>query len=1214
MPTLPNNPHPSASSLRSYLETVLPDSRLTDAATDPTHQPLLLLQTTHVMAAFAFSNGDMRASYDAMYGSFKNYYAEQRGQWDQLDLAFVFCVRPDAPNLDRFCSNVETDVYFCRKFVVPLVQPLGSSLARLPFLPLTPLSGQSLRPASAQTFLQQCGVPAVLAKSLAVQRERGPERIVEDCTNGDFGEPRELTPVANVPIVPSEHSAESVRLETVTIKNFRAYRKSQTFAFGSDITVLYGPNGFGKTSFFDAVDFAVTGEIGRVKHSSEAHFKKTAQHLDSTSEESAVSLSFWCNSALRKVTRTVGNRKQALLDGRTAERKAILGDLTGGDIPATDRVENFVSLFRATHLFNQEQQELTKDFQDNCSLPAEIVARMLAVEDYANAVSKAAKVCAVLQASIGNANNEIKELSEQIADERKELDRLGQTARAYANVEALDTEIATLRGKLDAIGIAVGPQKPDTAIVRGWRASLEARLAENQSRSGRLSTLAGDAARLPQTRADLASLRQQLLEKEQALANAGKKRIAAEPALQHAEQRLAEISLKLAETQTRAGVLEWVRATKPVYTRLTEEQHTVTNELGRATDALAQHRADEERSAADLRKQDDLAARAAEILTTKRVELTAVQKLIESLASWQVNRARLTTVVEAEQAAVNSLEALRAEARELAPQVTAMAAEEARISRQVAQIDKSQSEFKNLLSQLLGYVRTGVCPLCGEDHGSRDELVHRIQNHLADDAASSARTDLNGVRDRALQLAERTADNAQKQQATNTELADLKEERARLDAEIGQFANSAAQAGIALESSSPTPDEQLQTLRNRIQQELGELDQQIKNTGAAAETARTGLANTKALVAVKAAEMANWKTTQARLQEEANLLRDDRRMTQISLDIDEEQLAELEGLTRKELSEFKAEAVKAQTEATQKKSDVSALLQESISLKPQLSTLHTQLANLQETVTQITARLEESNLPSDASEELLLSLIAQESRAEAQFLALRDSVSNLELAMDAATTSAALVQLRQNTRNKEKAVATAARRRDQHLPWLKYFGDLARLVSTQQNEATASFTREYGPRTSVIQRRLRSVYGFDEIEIRSRESAITVRVKRHGEELRPTDYFSQSQQQTLFLGLFLTACISQTWSAFSPVFLDDPVTHFDDLNTYAFLDLIVGLLEPNAGRRQFVISTCDEKLLQLARQRFRHLGERAKFYRFSAIGADGPVVDEIVSS
>ena len=74
----------------------------------------------------------------------------------------------------------------------------------------------------------------------------------------------------------------------------------------------------------------------------------------------------------------------------------------------------------------------------------------------------------------------------------------------------------------------------------------------------------------------------------------------------------------------------------------------------------------------------------------------------------------------------------------------------------------------------------------------------------------------------------------------------------------------------------------------------------------------------------------------------------------------------------------------------------------------------------------------------------------------------------------------------------------------------------------------AGFTRESGPRTSVIQRRLRFVYGFDEVEIRSHYSEISVYLKRHGEKLRPTGYFSQSQQQTIFLGLFLTACILQT--------------------------------------------------------------------------------------
>jgi exonuclease SbcC len=280
-------------------------------------------------------------------------------------------------------------------------------------------------------------------------------------------------------------------------------------------------------------------------------------------------------------------------------------------------------------------------------------------------------------------------------------------------------------------------------------------------------------------------------------------------------------------------------------------------------------------------------------------------------------------------------------------------------------------------------------------------------------------------------------------------------------------------------------------------------------------------------------------------------------------------------------------------------------------MKAQLQTLRTQLSNLQRTVTQLTARLQESDLPTDAGEDMLLSLIAEESRQQAQLLALRDSISSLELAIDAVTTAAALTTLQQNVRNKEKAVETAARKRDQHQPWLAYFTRLSRLVSSQQNEAIANFTSEYGPRTSIIQRRLRSVYGFDDIEIQSHDSTISVRVNRHGEVLRPTDYFSQSQQQTLLLGLFLTACISQTWSGFAPVFMDDPVTHFDDLNTYAFLDLIVGLLESDVGKRQFIISTCDEKLLQLARQKFRHLGKKAAFYRFDAIGPEGPVVEKI---
>jgi exonuclease SbcC len=1214
MPSSPHNPQSHASGLRLYLESALPGSQLTEAPVAASYDPLLLLRTDHVLAAFAFSNGDIRRSYEAIYQGFKHYYVEQRQQWDQLDLAFVFCVRPDITQLDDFCSSVETDVYFCRKFVVPLRKPLGVSLARLPFLPLSPLNGQTLRPPSAQTFLQRCGVPPVLGKYLVVQRERGPQKIVEDCINGDFGPPKDLAPAVSEPVVQSDQTTEPTRLESVTIKNFRAYRKPQTFTFGSDVTVLYGANGFGKTSFFDAFDFAATGEIGRIKSHGDDHFKKTAPHLDSTPAESSVSLSFWCNGALRNITRTVSDRKHAILDGYHADRKTILRELTSGDFPAADRVENFVSLFRATHLFNQEQPELVKDFQDDCCLPSEIVARMLAFEDYASAIAKAAKVREVLEHIIADANSLIRELSVQIVEEQKELNRLGKTIKENASKETLETEFQSLRIAIEEIGIVVGSDKFEATAVRGWRASLEARLADSQSRSDRLSPLVKEVAGLPQIRIDVAKLKDQIAERERTLGGLEDKRIVAETESQSAEQSVGEANRLIRQAQERADLIEWVRVTKPEYSQLLIQQRGIEEGLTRVVDSLSQDRASEEAAAAGFRERSDLATQKADQLQTKRAQLAALDNLLASITIWQGNRSRLTTVSGLDIAAVKSLESLRAEARLLDPQIAAITAEEARVSLQIADAEKSQSQLSNLVSQLMGHIETGTCPLCGQDHGSRDELIRRIQEHVSTEVASDARATLNGLRQQAKNLADQVAQNSQSQRLIEARLTELRAEATKLNADIRQTEDSAVPLGFVLETSKPVPNKQVQLLRDGVQREIDALEGQAKDVGVLLEKARTGLQDLRRLIATKTVDANEQKASLKRVQDQATAMRADPRAIDVSLDISDEQLEHHQQVAREQLSKSRSQALEAQNVAAQNRSNLSTVQQESATMKVQLSDLRTQLANLQKAIVQLTARLEEAGLAPAATTEILLGRIAEESKLQARIQSLRESASNLELALDTATTSAALTQLRENVRNKEKMIAASSKTRDQHQPWVKYFTEVSRLASSQQSEATASFTHEYGPRTSVIQRRLRSVYGFDELEIRSHDSEIRVRVKRHGEVLRPTDFFSQSQQQTLFMGLFLTACISQTWSAFSPVFLDDPVTHFDDLNTYAFLDLIVGLLEPGPWRRQFVISTCDEKLLQLARQKFRHLGERAKFYRFASIGENGPVVDEVAST
>jgi len=628
---------PPLADLRSYLQVALPDSHLTEAKVDPSYEPLLLLRTNHFLAAFAFSNGDVRKSYESIYTSFKQHYAERRGQWDSLDLSFVFCVKPDLPELAQFCSSIETDVYFCRKFVVPLSASVGSSLARLPFIPLTQLTGQSFRPPSAQTFLNQCGVPTVLAKYLVVQRTRGPEAIVEDCINGDFGDPRSLAPPEQSLIAQPDQTAAPITVESLTIENFRAYRRPQTFSLGSDVTVLYGANGFGKTSVFDAFDFATTGDIGRINSRSDQHFLKTATHLDSKPEDSAVSLSFWSNGALRKLTRTVSDRKRAVLDGIPTDRKPLLSELTSGNFPAADRVENFVSLFRATHLFNQEQPELTKDFRDDCRLPSEIVARMLAFEDYVSAVSKATKVREHLDSVIATANSQIRELTEQIADETSELKRLAGTATTGAPSEGIDNELQSLSKKLEELGLSVGSEKADVSVLRGWRASLMGRLAESQSKTERLSVLDREIDEVIASRTESKRLDGLISEGQRVLAEAAQLRIPAESALKLSDQTVFESNREITSAQTRIDLLTWIRDKRPEYDQLIQRERSVTEVMGNATSALAQDRDLEDSTAIELRKTDELRTGWTESLDKACEQLTAVEQFTEAMVVWRSN-------------------------------------------------------------------------------------------------------------------------------------------------------------------------------------------------------------------------------------------------------------------------------------------------------------------------------------------------------------------------------------------------------------------------------------------------------------------------------------------------------------------------------------------------------------------------------------------------
>lgn len=115
---------------------------------------LLLARTNYNLAGFGLPDGNWREDYEPLYERFNLICSDRGRQLDELDVNFVYCVPQPGEEFDRFCSAVETDVYFCRKFVVPLIDNIDSALARLPFLPLEKVCGASIRPDPAQVFLR----------------------------------------------------------------------------------------------------------------------------------------------------------------------------------------------------------------------------------------------------------------------------------------------------------------------------------------------------------------------------------------------------------------------------------------------------------------------------------------------------------------------------------------------------------------------------------------------------------------------------------------------------------------------------------------------------------------------------------------------------------------------------------------------------------------------------------------------------------------------------------------------------------------------------------------------------------------------------------------------------------------------------------------------------------------------------------------------------
>lgn len=150
------------------------------------------------------------------------------------------------------------------------------------------------------------------------------------------------------------------KLKGIELDAFRIYQEKQLFNFltntgeVANLIVIYAPNGYGKTSFIDAVEWALTGTINRI--SKNTILKNTAdnekglilKNIKSDKQFGTVKLIAENGGLLEKKTKVLrGSRKTDYADGDIVVKSEIFKDINFSDfstksILGQDKIDSFL--------------------------------------------------------------------------------------------------------------------------------------------------------------------------------------------------------------------------------------------------------------------------------------------------------------------------------------------------------------------------------------------------------------------------------------------------------------------------------------------------------------------------------------------------------------------------------------------------------------------------------------------------------------------------------------------------------------------------------------------------------------------------------------------------------------------------------------------------------------------------------------------------------
>lgn len=103
-------------------------------------------------------------------------------------------------------------------------------------------------------------------------------------------------------------------------------------------------------------------------------------------------------------------------------------------------------------------------------------------------------------------------------------------------------------------------------------------------------------------------------------------------------------------------------------------------------------------------------------------------------------------------------------------------------------------------------------------------------------------------------------------------------------------------------------------------------------------------------------------------------------------------------------------------------------------------------------------------------------------------------------------------------------------------------------------------------------------------------------------EIDPILYLSSGQVNILSLSIFLAKALQNKDTMINTIFMDDPIQYLDSINVLSFIDLLRSIVMDKKLDRQLVISTHDENFFNLLKKKFDPNYCNSKFIEFESYG------------